>query len=235
MELSADDIRRNIEIIRNRASAAEIASGRRPEEIALVAVTKNHGVESVKAAWECGVGAFGENRVQEYLEKAELGAYGNIPVHIIGSLQKNKVKKIVGKAAMIQSVDSPELASCIAKRASEIGIVQDVLIEVNIGGEISKGGIDPAYADEFASMLSETPGIRLKGLMAIPPKADPITGNLKYFNEMHKLFVDIRGKKYDNVVMDVLSMGMSDDFEAAIAGGSNMIRVGSAIFGPRSL
>jgi pyridoxal phosphate enzyme (YggS family) len=229
-----EDIRKNVERIRERIAIAAAASGRRPEEIALVAVSKNHGADVVKSSLECGFAAFGENRVQEFLEKDSLGAYGGVPVHLIGTLQKNKVNKIVGKVQLIQSVDSAELAACIGRRASALGIVQDILAEVNIGGEVSKGGIRPEAADEFCALVAGISGVRLRGLMAIPPRAEKLSGNLKYFTEMYKLFVDIRGKKYDNVYMDCLSMGMSEDFETAISAGSNMIRIGTAIFGLRS-
>lgn len=232
------DIRSNLERIRERMASAALAAGRKPEEIALIVVTKTQDAAAVRSADVPGVFAYGENRVQEFLEKRAQNAYGDHPVHLIGSLQKNKVGKVVGNVSLIQSVDSPELAECISKKAVSLGLVQDILIEVNIGREETKGGVDPDEAGSLAASLASLPGIRVRGLMAVPPRAEQSAGNLKYFEEMQKLFVDIGSKKYDNVsmdgcVFDILSMGMSDDFETAIAAGSTMIRVGSAIFGPR--
>jgi len=228
-----DVIHENVARIRERIATAAALAGRDPGDISLVAVSKSVDSGTVKLSRDCGFSAYGENRVQELLAKQADGAYSNTPVHMIGTLQTNKVGKVVGKAALIQSVDSFRLAGMISKRAVSLGIVQDILLQVNIGRESTKGGVDPEFADELAAMISGLEGIKLRGLMAIPPAADVSSGNMKYFSEMYKLFVDIRAKKYDNVSMDILSMGMSGDFEAAIAEGSNMVRIGSAIFGPR--
>ncbi len=229
----AREILRNVALIRERMMTAAISAGRNPDEISLVAVSKSFDAETVKLSHDCALSAYGENRVQEMLAKQAEGAYGNTPVHMIGTLQKNKVNKVVGKVSLIQSVDSIELACCISRRAVALGVTQEILVQVNIGRESTKGGVYPECADELTAMISELDGIKLRGLMAIPPKTEVSSENMKYFLEMYKLLVDIRGKKYDNVSMDILSMGMSGDFEAAIAGGSNMIRIGSAIFGQR--
>ncbi len=227
------DIAENIAVLRERIERAAAAAGRAPGEVAFVAATKMNGADNVKAAVAAGIDACGENRVQELLEKYEQSAYTGAPLHFIGSLQKNKVKYLVGKTDLIQSVDSRELALVIAKKAQQLGLTQDVLIEVNIGREEAKSGIDPAAADELIAELSSLEGIRVRGLMAIPPNVELDPKNVVYFEKMRNLFVDIRTKKYNNVSIEILSMGMSGDFEAAIACGSNMVRIGSAIFGPR--
>ena len=152
---------------------------------------------------------------------------------MIGHLQTNKVKQVVGRAALIHSVDSLRLMECIHREAEKKGIVQDILIEVNIGGEASKSGIAPQELDTLLLAAADFPGIRVRGLMAIPPKAEEISENTSYFESLSKLFIDRKAKKYDNVFMDFLSMGMSGDYISAIEQGSNMIRVRSSIFGAR--
>ena len=164
------------------------------------------------------------------LEKLEQGAYEGAPLHFIGQLQRNKVKYVVGAVDLIQSVGSRELLSDIAARAAKVGVTQDVLIEINVGREESKGGVLPEELDELAAFAGGLGSVRIRGLMAIPP----ITEKTTYFEQMFNFFVDIKQKRYDNVSMDFLSMGMSADFPAAIECGANMVRVGSAIFGPRS-
>jgi pyridoxal phosphate enzyme (YggS family) len=176
----------------------------------------------------------GENRVQELVQKQPLGAYEGRPVHFIGHLQTNKVKQVVGKVDLIQSVDREDLLACIQKTAEKMGLVQNILLEVNIGNEESKSGFTPAEVLEMAGRMGEFPNCRLKGLMAIPPVCETEGGNAKYFAEMQQLLVDISAKKYDNVTMECLSMGMSGDYADAIRHGSTMIRVGTAIFGPRN-
>jgi len=223
----------NVKRIRERAAQAAIRSGRRPEDIALVAASKMNGAERVREAYDAGIRIFGENRVQEMLEKLSKGAYEGAELHLIGSLQKNKVRNVVGRVSLIQSVDSLGLMEEISRRAATAGIVQDVLIEVNVGREPSKSGV---FEETLADMLAQTaayPGIRVMGLMAIPPAEDDAAEARKYFDTMEKLFVDMSVKKYDNVFMSILSMGMSGDFEEAIAAGATMVRVGSSIFGAR--
>ena len=229
-----EHIKENIARIRANMAQAALACGRNPNEIRLCAATKMNDAEAVKAAVAAGVDCCGENRVQELLQKQPLGAYEGKPVHFIGHLQTNKVKQVVGKVDLIQSVDRLELLACIEKQAEKLGIVQDILLEVNIGDEDSKSGFTPAEAMETAAHMSEYPHCHLTGLMAIPPISEKPGGNSKYFAEMRQLLVDITAKKYDNVDMVCLSMGMSDDYADAIAEGSTMIRVGTAIFGARN-
>ena len=227
-------IRENILEIRARMDAAARAAGRDPGEILLCAASKMNDAERVHEAVEGGVDCCGENRVQELTEKLPKGAYTGKPVHFIGHLQTNKVNKVVGAVDLIQSVDRPELLAAVNKEALKKGLVQDILLEVNIGAEASKSGFTPEEIPALAARMSEFPGVHLCGLMAIPPISKNPGDNRKYFAEMANLFVDIRRKKYDNVCMVCLSMGMSDDFEDAIAEGSTMIRVGTAIFGARN-
>lgn len=227
-------ITENVAAVRARVDAAAIKSGRRPEDVLLVAATKMNDAERVREAVAAGVDACGENRVQELLEKHPAGAYTGKPVHFIGHLQSNKVRQIVGIVDLIQSVDSEALLRKIDAQAEKHGVVQDVLIEVNIGGEEAKSGVSPDALEALLLCVGELQHVRVRGLMAIPPIAGEPGGNHDYFSAMHQLFVDIGAKKYDNVSMDFLSMGMSDDFEDAIACGANMVRVGSSIFGARN-
>ena len=227
-------IAENIAQIRARMCAAALAAGRRPEELLLCAASKMNDAERVKEAVAAGVDCCGENRVQELLQKLPLGAYTGRPVHFIGHLQTNKVNKVVGKVDLIQSVDRLELLESVDRTARRLGIRQDILFEVNIAAEAQKGGFTPEQALELAGEMERWPGVFLRGLMAIPPVPEKKGDNCKYFAKMRNLYIDIAGKKYDNVSMVCLSMGMSDDFEDAIAEGSTMIRVGTAIFGPRA-
>lgn len=227
-------IAENISAVREEIAAAARKSGRSPEDILLCAATKMNDAQKVREAIAAGVDICGENRVQELCEKYELSAYEGCPLHFIGHLQKNKVKNIVGKVSLIQSVDSSELASVIDAKASALGIVQDILLEVNIGGEAAKSGIAPEELFETAEKISRFPALRVKGLMAIPPICTSAEENRPYFAQMRQLFVDIGAKKYDNVSMDFLSMGMSADFAVAIEEGANIVRVGTGIFGARN-
>ena len=213
-----------ISIVRERIHRA--AEGR---AVTLVGVAKTKPAELVRRAIAAGLDVIGENYVQEFRDKSAAGAYEGAAVHIIGHLQKNKVKYVAGRAALIQSVDSPALLMELSRRARALETVQDILLEVNIGGEESKSGIAPEGLDELLAWAGEFSGIRVRGLMAIPPAGESGV----YFSRMHHLFVDNSKKKYDNVSMDFLSMGMSDDYEDAIREGANMVRVGSFIFGPR--
>ena len=226
-------IRENIQQVRENIAAAALSAGRRPEDITLVGASKMNDTAACREAIAAGIDALGENRVQEMTEKLAQGAYTGAPLHFIGHLQTNKVRQVVGKVDLIQSVDSPELLAMIEKRAAGQGIVQDILLEVNIGGEAAKSGVAPAALPELLETAAGCAHIRVRGLMAIPPVAETSDGNHAYFAKMHELFVDIGRKKYDNVFMDFLSMGMSGDFEDAISAGANMVRVGSSIFGAR--
>ncbi len=226
-------IAENVAQIRSQIAQAAIAAGRKPEEITLCAATKMNDTDNVRQAIAAGVDCCGENRVQELVKKYAENAYEGAPVHFIGHLQTNKVKQVVGKVDLIQGVDSVRLMEAIAKEAARQGICQDILLEVNIGMEESKSGISAQALPSLLEKASEFPGIRVRGLMAIPPICQNSADSAKFFQEMYNLSVDIKAKKYDNVRVDILSMGMSDDYKEAIACGSTMIRVGTAIFGAR--
>jgi len=222
--------------IREKIYKAEVFAGVPQGTVALVAVSKFRTAEEIAEAGACKVEAFGENYVQELLEKR--GAYGKTPVHMIGALQRNKVKKLVGNISLIQSVDSVALMAEISKCAHAQGIVQDILIEVNIAEEQTKSGFYLTSVDEVVAVAAGFEGIRLRGMMSMPGKPGEFKENFRFFADMYKLFVDIGAKKYDNrrkgaKTMDILSMGMSADFEAAISAGANMIRIGTEIFGER--
>lgn len=227
------EIAENLKKIQDKITAAAIKAGRAPEDIKLVAATKMNDAGRVKEAIAAGLRAAGENRVQEMLEKNALGAYEGAELHFIGHLQKNKVKNVVGLCSVIESADSAELLTAISHRAESLGICQNVLIEVNIGGETAKSGVSPDKIYELLETASGLNGISVNGLMTIPPFSDKIVETRNYFDKMYKLFIDIKEKKYDNINMRFLSMGMSGDFEEAIYAGANIVRVGSAIFGER--
>ena len=226
-------IAENVARIRAEMASAAIAAGRDPKEILLCAATKMNDAEAVREAIRAGVDCCGENRVQELTAKLAENAYKGAPVHFIGHLQTNKVKQVVGKVDLIQSVDSEHLLAAIHKEAKKQGIVQNILLEVNVGAEESKSGFAPDEVLPLLDKISEYPNIRVKGLMAIPPISEKHGDNVKYFEKMCKISVDIIEKKYDNVKVECMSMGMSGDYIDAIRCGSTMIRVGTAIFGPR--
>ena len=227
-------IAENVASIRARIDAAALRCGRDPKEIKLCAATKMNGADAVRAAIAAGVDCCGENRVQELTAKSAENAYAGAPVHFIGHLQTNKVKQVVGKVDLIQSLDRLALAEAIEREAAKQGIVQDVLLEVNVGREESKSGFAPEEVLDALSKISKFEHIYVKGLMAIPPVSTFSGENFNFFKEISQLSVDIMRKKYDNVSVECLSMGMSDDFEDAIACGSTMVRVGTAIFGARN-
>ena len=226
-------IAENVALVRENMARAARAAGREPGEILLVAATKMNDAERVRQAIAAGVDVCGENRVQEMLQKQAQGAYEGAPLHFIGHLQKNKVKQVVGLAELIHGADSRELLETISRVAESRGLVQDVLLEVNIGGELSKSGFAPEEVPAALEYAAALPALRVRGLMAIPPVCAAPEENRPFFLRMQKLFIDNGGKKYDNVSMDFLSMGMSGDYTEAIACGANLIRVGSGIFGPR--
>ena len=226
-------IAQNIAYIRSQIAEAAIAAGRDPKKITLCAATKMNDADNVRQAVAAGIDCCGENRVQELTKKLAEHAYDGAPVHFIGHLQTNKVKQVVGKVDLIQSVDSIRLLDAIQKEAARQGIRQDILLEVNIGNEKSKSGLEIGAVPALLEKMADYPNILVRGLMAIPPICENSADSVKFFQEMYNLSVDIRAKKYDNVLVDVLSMGMSDDFREAIACGSTMIRVGTAIFGAR--
>lgn len=227
-------IAENIRVIRETMAQAAKAAGREPSEVLLCAATKMNDAAAVREAVAAGVDCCGENRVQELTQKLAEGAYTGKPVHFIGHLQTNKVKQVVGKVDLIESVDRMELLECIEKTAAKLGVVQPILLEVNIGAEESKSGFSQEEIWRTVEKMADFPHCRLRGLMAIPPISLHPGDNRRYFAEMRNLFVDISEKKYDNVDMECLSMGMSGDYADAIAEGATMIRVGTAIFGPRN-
>ena len=227
-------IAENIAQIRSRMNEAAIAAGRDPKDILLCAATKMNGADAVREAIAGGVDCCGENRVQELTQKLSENAYHGAPVHFIGHLQTNKVKQVVGKVDLIQSVDSLRILEAVQKEAARQGIHQDVLLEINIGQEQSKTGFEKEEILPILEQMVKYPNVIVRGLMAIPPISQNPGENTKFFQEIFNLSVDITRKKYDNVSMDFLSMGMSDDFTDAIRCGSNMIRIGTAIFGARN-
>ena len=221
----------NLKIVENKISAAAEKSGRKRSDVLLVAVTKTHPPEMINEAIKAGVTDIGENKPQEIRDKYD--DVLKVNWHMIGHLQTNKVKYVVGKCVLIHSVDSVKLAEEIDRQARKIGIVQDILIEVNISGEETKSGINPEEIYEMLDIVRDFQNIRVRGLMTIAPKTNNSITSKLHFDNIHKLFVDIRQKKYDNISMDYLSMGMSGDYEQAIECGANIVRVGSAIFGAR--
>lgn len=226
-------IAENLRVVQAKAAAAAARSGRDAGEITLVGATKMNDSARVQEAIAAGLRVCGENRVQELLEKEPQGAYKGAELHFIGHLQKNKAKHLVGRVSLIQSVDCLELLALISRLAEERGLRQDVLLEVNVAGEEAKSGFRPEEISSVIASAAQYKGVFVRGLMAVPPICRSGEENTPYFQLMKQLFIDNGAKKYDNVLMDFLSMGMSGDYEAAIACGSNMVRVGSAIFGPR--
>ena len=226
-------ISENVAHIKAQIREAAIAAGRDPAEIQLCAATKMNDTNAVRQAIAAGVDLCGENRVQELTQKSAENAYEGVPVHFIGHLQTNKVRQVVGKVALIQSVDRMKLLSAIQDEAARQNICQKILLQINIGQEDSKGGFSVDEVWDVLDQLPNFPNIQVCGLMAIPPISQNSGDNCKFFQEMYNLSVDITRKNRHNVSMETLSMGMSDDFADAIACGSTMIRVGTAIFGPR--
>ena len=232
-EKRLQDIASNYQTIEENIAKAARESGRVREDITFLAATKTVDAASINYAISLGLRYIGENRVQELLSKYEDYDLENASLQFIGHLQSNKVRQIVGRAGMIQSVDSVKLAAEIGRQSVMKDIVTDILLEVNIGGEENKSGVLPEELDELIYQVREIKGISIRGLMAIPPICDKKSEIRKYFSRMHKLFIDIKGKKMDNVSMDTLSMGMSSDYYEAILEGANMVRIGSSLFGPR--
>ncbi len=222
----------NYRRVKDRVMEAAVKAGRRPEEVRLMCVTKTVEAEYINPVLDDGADLIGENRVQEYLGKKDSLHLDGVEKHLIGHLQTNKVKQIVGEVDMIQSVDSLKLAREISRVSVNRGLVSNVLLEVNIGNEESKSGVSAEGLDELICGVAQLEGIKVKGLMTIPPICDENEAR-KYFSLMYKRFIDIRDKNLDNIDMEILSMGMSGDFEAAVYEGSNIVRVGSAIFGAR--
>ena len=202
--------------------------------VKLIAVTKTVDVNVINDAIACGITAIGENKVQELLSKYDALNKENLEIHLIGKLQTNKVKYIVDKVDLIHSVDNYKLAKTINDQALKINKIQDILVQINISEELSKGGVLKDQASEFIESISSLKNIKVRGLMCIPSPEQFEGQNSQYFDSVNKLFVDINNKKIDNISMDILSMGMSADYKTAIANGSTMVRVGTKIFGKRN-
>ena len=225
-------IAENIARVREEMAAAAKEAGRAPEEITLVGASKMNDAAACREAIAAGIDALGENRVQEMTQKLSENAYDGAPLHFIGHLQRNKVKQVVGHAALIQSVGSLELLDEIEKVAANKGLVQDILLEVNVGGEEAKSGFAPADTEAAAEAALSRSHVRVLGLMTIPPADADRDANMRYFEEVRALYVDIDRKLFHNE-LKYLSMGMSGGFADAIRCGANMVRVGTAIFGAR--
>ena len=227
------DIEYNLDVINEKISESAIKSGRNPEDVRLMAVTKTVDPIFINYALDYGVKMIGENRVQEMLRKKPELHLDGVEKHLIGHLQTNKAGQITGEVDMIQSVDSLKIAKEIAKQSAKKGIVTNVLLEINIGDEESKTGFSEAEFFENLYQIAELKDISIKGLMTVPPICENNTILCKYFEKIHNIYVDIKEKKLDNISMNILSMGMSGDYEQAILCGSNLVRIGSSIFGPR--
>lgn len=228
------DLSQNVKAVEERLAAAARAAGRDPAEITLCAATKVQTDDTIRAAIAAGIRLCGENRVQELTAHLEANAYAGAEVHFIGHLQTNKVRQVVGRVDLIHSISSEKLLRAVSAQADKLGIVQDILLEINLAGEESKSGFAPEQALDAARTAANLQGVRLRGLMCIPPASGEKEENFQHFETLHQLAVDIRQKMEDNKLnMDVLSMGMSGDYQEAVAAGSTCIRVGSALFGPR--
>ncbi|MGN0318804.1 MAG: YggS family pyridoxal phosphate-dependent enzyme [Lachnospira sp.] len=222
----------NLEQVKNRITSACEKAGRNPDEVTLIAVSKTKPNDMIMEVYECGVRQFGENYVQEFVDKAD-SLPKDIIWHMIGHLQRNKVKYVVGRAEIIHSVDSVRLAVAISEEAVKKNICQDILVEVNIAGEENKFGLSPGEVEGFIREISTLPGLRIRGLMTSAPYVSNPEDNRIYFKQMRELSVDIERKNIDNVLMDCLSMGMTNDYVVAVEEGATMVRVGTAIFGER--
>ena len=217
----------NYKSVKSRVEEAALKAGRNPADVRLMAVTKTVESVYINKVLDLGADLIGENRVQEYLGKKDELHLDNVEKHLIGHLQTNKVKQIVGEVDMIESVDSVKLATEINRVSKNKGLITNILVEVNVGKEDSKSGIYIEQIEELLNEIALMSNIKVKGLMTIPPICDSEKEVSQYFSTMYQSFIDIRDKKIDNIDMEILSMGMSGDFEAAIANGSNIVRVGS--------
>jgi hypothetical protein len=230
---TTEEMRAAVEDIRRRMADAAREAGRDPAAVQLCAACKTRDAATVAASAALAIDVFGENHVQELCANYDAGAYCGKPSHFIGHLQTNKIKKVLGRACLIQSVGSAHLLAAIEKEAAKLDLVQDVLLEVNIGGEASKSGVSPEELWPLLDQAAAQPHIRVKGLMAIPPVNDDDTANRAYLAAVYKLFVRAGERGYENVRMETLSMGMSGDYENAIREGATLVRIGTAIYGAR--
>ena len=228
------DLPSNISAVKEKIAAAARAAGRDPAEVTLCAATKVQTDDTIRAAIAAGITLCGENRVQELCAHLDAGAYAGAEVHFIGHLQTNKVRQVVGRVGLIHSVDSSRLLRAIHSQAEKLDLVQDILLEVNVGREAGKGGCLPEALPQLWEEAMGLPHVRLRGLMAIPPVAAAPGDSRRYFARMHQFFIDMRDKMSDNqYYVNCLSMGMSGDYVDAIAEGATLVRVGTALFGPR--
>lgn len=228
-----DDVRANYFEILENISRASQSSGRQAGDITFLAATKTVESTVINYAVSLGLRYIGENKVQELLSKYDEYDLKNCDLQFIGHLQSNKVRQIIDKVSLIQSVDSFKLANEISKQSVKNNVTSNILIEVNIGREENKSGVLKEELDELIGKISQLDNIKIKGLMTVPPICENKLEVCKFFDEMYKIFIDISTKTLDNVSMDYLSMGMSDDYEQAILSGANMVRIGSRLFGPR--
>ena len=233
MVRSLTDIEYNYRYIDEKISEAAQKVGKSRKDITFLSATKTVETEYINYAISLGLDHIGENKVQELLSKYDEYNLDDCSLQFIGHLQSNKVRQIIGKVDLIQSVDSLKLAKEVSKYSQKIGVETDILIEVNIGKEANKSGVIPEMLEDLLYQVKDLPSINIKGLMTIPPICDNSDKIRKYFYDMNKMFLDISAKKLDNVSMDVLSMGMSSDYYEAILEGANMVRIGSALFGNR--
>lgn len=231
-KLSAEEFDENYKRVCDRLAGAAVKAGRDPAEITLLAATKTVDAETVNYAIRSGITHIGENRVQELLSKeaALLPSHR----HLIGHLQTNKVRDILTHVELIHSVDSVKLAREIEKQAQRFDVQADILLEVNIGGEESKSGFHPEQVLDAVYEIASFERVHIRGLMTIPPICTDSGQNRKYFSKLHDIFLDIGTKKIDNSSMEILSMGMSDDYDAAVLEGATLVRVGTALFGKRN-
>ena len=233
MERSLADVTYNYQKICENIERAAQSVGKTASDITFLAATKTVDADVINHAISLGLRYIGENRVQELLSKYDSYDLDHASLQFIGHLQTNKVRQIVGKVDLIQSVDSVKLAKEISRCSEKLGITTDILLEVNIGREENKSGVMPENLPDLLDQVKDIPAVKVRGLMAIPPICENAQENCKFFDNMRKFFLDIGSKNIDNISMDILSMGMSDDYEEAIRCGANMIRVGSALFGAR--
>ena len=233
MERSLTDIKYNYDFINEKIAEAAMKAGKTRDDITFLSATKTVEPEYINYAISLGLSYIGENKVQELLSKYDEYNLENCSLQFIGHLQSNKVKQIVGKVDLIQSIDSIKLAKEVSKCSLKNNITSDILVEVNIGKEENKSGVMPELLEELVEEISTLPAVNVKGLMTIPPICEKNDEIRRYFEKMNRLFLDISSKKLDNVSMDILSMGMSSDYYEAILEGANMVRIGSALFGNR--
>ena len=232
--LNEQEVAQNVQKIAQDVREAALQAGRDPSEVQVMAVTKTVDPVLVNAAIGAGITLLGENKAQELCAKYDSYHKDGVQIHFIGHLQTNKVRQIVDKVSMVESVDSIKLAREIDRHCAAIGKVMDVLLEVNIGREENKTGIFPELLPALLEEAGKLEHIRVRGLMTIPPVCETEEEVLQYFSQMRQLFIDIKPKKYDNISMEILSMGMSADYLAAVRCGSNIVRIGTAMFGQRN-